>query len=107
MFEVNEVSPTTELIHGHTVVGVAAVPLTRFSHNCVRGILVRAPGAGEPTPNTEVVWVGRASVAASSDVDNGGIPITPGGSVVLPINDPSKVYVISLAGGQDIAWMGV
>lgn len=107
MLEVNEVSPMGNLVHGHTVVGVTAVPLTTRSHVCSRGILVRAPGAGEPVPNTEVVWVGRACVTASSDVNNGGIPITPGGSIVLPVDDPSKVYAISLDAGQDIAWMAV
>jgi len=102
-----ETSPSGDLKHGHTVVGVTAVPLTNISLNCLRGILVRAPGANDPGPNTHPVWVGRAAVTADSSEGRGGIPILPGAAIILPVDDPSKVFVISTAAGQDIGWLCV
>jgi len=102
-----ETSPARELKHGHTVVGTVAVPLTPLSLSCNRGVLVRAAGAGDPVSNTDLVWVGRKAVTAGSNVGTGGVPILPGASIVLPVDDPSLVYVVSLSEGQDVSWLGI
>lgn len=44
MWDIKETSPATELKHGHTVVGLAPVPLTTLSFRFVRG--VRLPHSG-------------------------------------------------------------
>lgn len=105
--EVRDISCASELKHGHVVVGITPVPLTTLSFRLDRGLLVRAPGASDPVPNTAVVWVGRAAVAADSSVGRGGMPLAPGEALTLPVDDPSKVYVVSTAANQDLAWMGV
>ena len=107
MIEVRETSPAGELKHGHTAVGTTAAQLTNLSFKLDRGLLVRAPGPDDPVPNTAVVWVGRKGVTADSNTGLGGMPIPPGQSLVLPVDDPSLVWAVSTAAGQDLAWMGV
>lgn len=103
----NETSAAADLIHGHTAVGVTTVPLTTLSLKCVRGLLLRAPGPGEDDANTDVVYCGRAAVTADADTNTGGFPILPGSTLFLPVDDPSKVYVVSPSASQSLAWMGV
>jgi hypothetical protein len=107
MWEIKETSPSRELQHGHTVVGAVEVPLTTLAATFVRGVIMRAPGAGDPVPNTDIVYVGRKGVTADSNVGTGGMPLLPGGVLELPLEDPSQIYVVSLSEGQDVAWMGV
>jgi hypothetical protein len=107
MWEVKETSPSSALQHGHTVVGPVAVPLTPLSMKLVRGILLRAPGPNDLNPNTDVIFVGRKAVTADAAVGTGGVPLLPGSSIDLPIEDPSQIYVISQSSNQDLAWMGV
>jgi hypothetical protein len=102
-----ETSVTDELVYGHTPVGLTVVQLTPLSFKCSRGVLVRSPGPGEPDANTDIIYVGKATVTADSDVKTGGFPIIPGGCLTLPVDDPSKIYVIAAAAGQTLAWMGV
>jgi hypothetical protein len=47
------------------------------------------------------VYVGDENVTTSS-----GFPILPGAAIELPVDDPSKIYVVS-ASPQSLAWMGV
>jgi hypothetical protein len=96
-----------DLKHGHVVAGVAAVKLSQFAFTCLKGILIRAPGGDDPTPNTDPIWIGSAAVTADSNVGTGGLPLLPGESLVLPIDNPSEVWVISTAATQDLAWFGV
>lgn len=107
MWEVRETSPSAEISHGHTVVGPVAVPLTDLSIKLFRGLLVRAPGAGDATPNTDVVWIGRRAVTSDNNTGTGGVPLPPGSCIELPVDDPSHVYVVSQSAGQDVAWLGV
>ncbi len=99
-----ETTPSGELKNGHTVVGATTSPLTPLSFKGYRGVLVYAPGNADPTPNTAPVWVGRAAVTADSEVGTGGMPLVPGASLFIPVDDPSKLYVISTVADQDIAW---
>ena len=59
------------------------------------------------TRNTDVIFVGRKAVTADAAVGTGGVPLLPGSSIDLPIEDPSQIYVISQSSNQDLAWMGV
>ena len=107
LVEVRETVNTKELKWGHKVVGATAVQLTALEFEFTKGLLLRAPGSDDPTPNTNFIWVGGAGVTADSNVGTGGMPIAPGESINLPVNDPTDVYVISDAASQEIAWMGV
>jgi hypothetical protein len=107
MWEVKETSPSRELQHGHAVVGLVAGPLSPAPAKLVRGILIRTPGPDDPTPNTDVVYVGRKCVTADLNLGTGGMPLLPGCAIELPLEDPSQVYAVSLTPNQDVAWMGV
>jgi hypothetical protein len=106
MWEVKETSPSNRLAHGHTVVGTTPVPISTLTFKFVRGILLRAPGPNDLTPNTDVIYVGKQGVTADSSA-TGGMPLLPGGVLELPLEDPSQVYVVSGSDNQDLAWMGV
>jgi hypothetical protein len=98
---VKETSPSKGLQFGHTTVGLTAVKLCE-SFRANRGVLIRCPGSSDPTPNTVCVWVGGANVTT-----NTGMPLPPGQAIVIPIDDPSVLFLISTAADQDVAWMGV
>ncbi|MHA2086364.1 MAG: hypothetical protein ACXABD_21680 [Candidatus Thorarchaeota archaeon] len=102
-----ETTDTKELKWGHTVVGTTAVKLTALEFKFEKGLLLRAPGSSDPTPNANFIWIGGAGVTADSNAGTGGMPLAPGESINLPVDDPTEVYVISDAASQDIAWMGV
>lgn len=94
--------------HGHKTVGTTAVKLTTLAFSCDRGVLLRCPGSSDPVPNTDPIWVGSsATVTANINEGTGGIPIPPGEALVIPVDSPDKVWVISTAASQDVAWMGV
>jgi hypothetical protein len=106
MFEVKETSPAKDLKHGHAVVGPTAVPVTPNRVELVRGLLLRAPGPNDLTPNTDVIYIGLKCVTPDSSA-TGGMPLLPGATMELPIDDPSLIYAVSLSENQDLAWMGV
>jgi hypothetical protein len=95
-----ETSPANDVYHGHITVGVIPVPLceSRISY---RGTLVYAS-----PDNTEPVWIGGDGVTAGSG-PKGGMPLRPGESLHFPTDDPSKIHLVSLADGQDVAFIGV
>ena len=105
--ETKDTAEVKMLKHGHTVVGTTAVQLTTLDFPFVKGILVRAPGANDPVPNTAPIWVGSSAVTADSNVGTGGVPLAPGESIVLPIDDPTVAWVVSTAATQDVSWLGV
>jgi len=92
---------------GHCRVGMTARRLTDESSPCMKGVLIRAPGSVDPTPNTVCIWVGDARVVASSDEDRGGMPVPPGEALFVPIDDPYRLWVISTVADQDVAWMAM
>jgi hypothetical protein len=49
------------------------------------------------TTNTVAVYIGGSDVTTSN-----GRPIMPGGSISLPVDDPSKVWCISGTASQEI-----
>jgi hypothetical protein len=107
MWDIKETSPSSDLQHGHTVVGTTPVSLTPVKLNFVRGIMVRSPGPDDLTPNTDVIWIGRRNVTPDQDINTGGFPLLPGAAMEIPCEDPSQVFAVSGSEGQDLAWMGV
>lgn len=106
MLEIKETMPTAELKRGHKTVGLTEVQVTPQAYTLRKGILIRCPGDSDPTPNTNVVWIGTKGVTADS-TGSGGFPLAPGESINIPAVDPSKVYIISDAADQTVAWIGV
>ena len=104
--EIKETVKTTELKYGHKAVGITTVQLTALAFPLLKGLLIRAAGVDDPTPNTAVVWIGGTTVTADSTA-SGGFPLAPGESINIPADNPTEVYVISDAASQTVAWMGV
>lgn len=104
-----EISKETsgEFYAGHRTVGTSAVQLTGLGFNLNRGVLLRAPGSNDPAPNTATVWVGPSGVTADANTESGGMPLPPGEALFIPIDDPRKLWLISTAASQDVAWMGM
>ena len=103
---IKQTNTVKDLRFGHGVAGVTATKLTPHSIKLNQGLLFRCPGSKDPTANTKPVWVGRSGVTADS-TDTGGMPVVPGSSLFIPIDDPSELYVISTSADQDYAWLGV
>ncbi len=107
MWEIKETSPSNELHHGHTVVGLTAVRIVPVSVKLVRGLMLRAPGPSDSVPNTDIIYIGRQIVTADANTGSGGMPLLPGSSIVLPVDDGYEIYAISASANQDVAWIGV
>lgn len=82
----------------------AAMTVTTTATPCVTaaaGGPKRAIGNGIEiyalTTNTIPVYIGGSDVTTAI-----GRPIAPGGSISLPVDDPSKVYAIVTTGTQEI-----
>jgi hypothetical protein len=109
MWEIKETSPMSDLDQGHCLVGnvptpISSQPLKRKN----RGVLLHAPGPGDPRgANTDVVYIGGAQVTADRNAGTGGIPLLPGASLEIPIEDPQNLYGVSATAGQDVAWLGI
>lgn len=89
--------------HGHVVVGTTAAPLVEESVIDVKkGVLVVAG-----PNNTTTVYLGRKVVTADNAVETGGIPLPPGASLFVPIEDLTALYIISGSAAQDVAWMAL
>lgn len=89
--------------HGHVVVGTNVAPLATESVTVVKkGVLVVA----DPN-NATTVYLGRSVVTADNAVDTGGIPLPPGASLFIPIEDLTALFVISGSAAQDVAWMAL
>ncbi len=99
MLMIKETTP--EFRHGQTTVGLTAVQIANYPAALVQGVLLRAPGANDTTPNTDEIWVGKAGVTAAN-----GMAIAPGETMAVPVEDMSQLYAISTAGGQVLAWWG-
>jgi hypothetical protein len=95
-----------ELSHGHVTVGITRTQLSVFNFPLLKGVLLRAPGGDDPVANSDPVWVGGAGVTANSAA-TGGLPLVPGASIFIPVEDPSLLWVVSTATSQDIAWIGI
>lgn len=88
--------------HGQTLVGASAVQIANYPATLVQGVVLRAAGASDPTPNTDTIWVGKATVGTGN-----GMPISPGETMSIPVEDMSQLYAISTSANQSLAWWGM
>jgi len=97
-----------DLFHGHTSIGVSRVRAIAVDlQPMYKGVLIRAPGPGDPIPNTATVWLGGIGVTADSDGSTGGMPLPPGENMFIPLARLEKLYAISTLAAQDLAWMAM
>lgn len=91
---------------GHRTVGLTPVRLTDLDLKVRDSVLLRCPGTRDPSGNTACVWIGFTNkVTADSDEGTGGMPIAPGESATVPIEDARDLWLISTEEGQDVAYM--
>jgi hypothetical protein len=95
------------IVHGHQSVGTTAVKLSPVSVLVKTGVLIRTPGTDDPIANANTVWVGSDKITGDSDIQTGGFPLPPGSSIVLDVDDVSKVWCVAEAASHDVAWIGV
>lgn len=100
--EIKETSPSRELRHDQISVGTTRIRLTDLAFKFERGIVLRAFGPGDDTENTAPIYIGGPRVALDS-----GIPLLPGQSLTIPVENPDRIYALSTADNQRLAWMGV
>lgn len=84
-------------------IGTSAVQLTTTSSSARQGVLVKAgaDNAGRIYPGTS------SSVTANSNDDTDGFELSAGDSVVVEVDDPSKIFIIGSAADQKAFWIGL
>ena len=84
-------------------VGTSAVQLVASSAPATRGVLVRASH-----DNSGTVSVGNStSVTIDSSDTTDGMPLAPGESLLIKVDNANKVYVIANATGQKVFYLTV
>lgn len=95
----------SEFRHGHATVSTSRTQVTGVNFKTLKGVLIRAPGADDlSNGNTHVVFIGGPSVTANNDPNTGGIPLPPGNSIVIPVEDSGSLWVVSTGNAQDVSW---
>ena len=74
-------------------IGTSAVQLTTATTHNSRGVQIVANST-----NTAVVYVGISTVTADAADGTDGFPLAAGESIVIPVIDPSTVYLIASTG---------
>jgi hypothetical protein len=74
-------------------IGTSAVQLTTATTHNSRGVQIVANST-----NTAVVYVGTSTVTADAADGTDGFPLAAGESIVIPVIDPSTVYLIASTG---------
>lgn len=57
--------------------------------------------------NDGTVYVGKSDVTADSAAATDGYPLSPGEALFVPVDDPSKIYVIGSGAGQKVFFLVV
>jgi len=84
-------------------VGATAAQLDSTSSALAQGVLIKADKS-----NSSTLYVGYAdTVTADAGASTSGFPLSAGEGVILPINDPSSVWIIGGAASQNYVAIGV
>ena len=75
-------------------IGTTAVQITSSTH-VSRGVQIIADST-----NSVKVYVGISTVTANSADGTDGFPLAAGESVVVPVSDPSLIYVVAPSGSS-------
>jgi hypothetical protein len=88
--------------HGQQNVGTEMVRIIEVNFTFLKYLLLRTPGANDPVPNTNMIWIGGPGVTP-----NDGMPIAPGETLKLPLENGKRLYAVSTAADQKLAWIGM
>ncbi|MGN6134079.1 MAG: hypothetical protein ACTHK7_16005 [Aureliella sp.] len=88
--------------NGHKAVGTAPVQVSASPTKFVKGVVVLADSS-----NSAPVYVGGYNVTADTAETSGGFPLEAGKSVSLQIEDLSRLWAISTADAQGVAWIAI
>lgn len=91
------------LKHGQVTIGTTAqrlqaVPADKEDRRTDGGGIVLKASSG----NTGIVYVGNADVS-----DGNGFFLSSGEAINLPVDDPSRIYLVASESGQIVAWIGL
>lgn len=81
-------------------IGTSAVQISSTSVVASSGITIRSALA-----NSATIYIGPSGVTANTAAATDGIPLNPGESISMPLNNLNLLYVIATATGQEIFWM--
>ena len=76
-------------------IGTTAVQLTTAVTHANRGVQIVADAS-----NSSTIYVGLATVTTDAADSTDGFPLSAGESVVIPVINPSTVYVIAASGSD-------
>ncbi len=89
--------------HGRkSSVGTSAVQLTAAIAHLGKGVQIKADAA-----NSGTVYVGGSTVTADAADATDGFPLSAGEGLLVPVDDPSKVYLIGSAAGQKVFFFAI
>ncbi len=89
--------------HGRkSAIGTTAVQLTVTSTHAPRGVQLKASVA-----NSGTVYVGNSDVTAGAADATDGFPLGAGEALFVPIDDPSKIYLVGTSAGQIVFFVVV
>ncbi|MHB1033226.1 MAG: hypothetical protein ACYC35_23935 [Pirellulales bacterium] len=96
-----------ETVHGFdhgrkSAIGTTAVPLVATSSRAAKGVQIKAAAA-----NSGTVYVGQSDVTADAADATDGFPLAAGEALFLPVDDPSKVYLVASTAGQKVFFVVV
>lgn len=91
------------LDHGSNLdIDTTAEQITATSFSAKFGVTVKS----DPT-NTDTVWIGNSDVTAGTTAATDGIPLEPGESITLPVNNPNLLYAIGSSANNKVYWTAV
>ena len=91
------------LDHGSNLdIDATAEQITTTSFSAKKGVILKCPSA-----NTGILYIGNSDVTAGTTAATDGIPLEPGESLFIEVNNPNLLYAISDTADQKIFWMAV
>ena len=81
-------------------IGTSAVQISSTSVVASSGVTLRSALA-----NSATIYIGPSTVTANTAAATNGIPLNPGESINMPLNNLNLLYAIATATGQEIFWM--
>lgn len=89
--------------HGSNLdIDASAEQITSTSFSAKRGVTLRAPST-----NTGILYIGNSDVTAGTTAATDGIPLEPGDSLFVEIDNPNKLYAIADTVNQKIFWSAI
>jgi hypothetical protein len=90
--------------HGSKSVGITVTQLSSTSVVASKGILIKAADA-----NTGYVFVGKnaSTTVIGTDPNTDGFELGAGSSVVVPVDNATKIYLIASAASQRVSWIAL